>query len=116
MKKIILVVDDEPDIREMTKRVLELKGFKVLLAQDGADCIEKAKKNKVDLVLLDIMMPGLTTKEILPKIDAKVIFVSSVQMTSQEKEALFKSSNAKGYLAKPFDKDELIAKIKEVLK
>ncbi|RJQ22579.1 response regulator [Candidatus Woesearchaeota archaeon] len=116
MKKTILVVDDEPDIREMNRLVLESEGFRVVLAGSGEECIEKLKTNKVDLVLLDIMMPGMQTKDILPKVKVKVIFVSSVQMTSEEKEELFRSPNVAGYLSKPYDKKEFISAVKAALR
>jgi two-component system sensor histidine kinase/response regulator len=53
-------VDDEPDILYLIKRIIEKQGYEVLTAENGRTCLEKAKKHKPDLVLLDIMMPDLS--------------------------------------------------------
>ena len=63
-KPIILAVDDEEDIRTSVKQVLEDAGFEVVTANDGQDCLNKLKTLNPDLILLDVLMPGLTTKEI----------------------------------------------------
>ena len=57
MTKTILVVDDEPDIRQSVKTILEVNGYGVVTAVDGDDCLQKVSEYKPDLILLDIMMP-----------------------------------------------------------
>lgn len=116
MKKTILLVDDVEDIRKITRIILENEGWKVITAENGEDCLKKLKAHKIDLILLDIMMPGLTTHEIVPKIkDTKIIFASSVQMTADEKSRLFEYKNAVDYIAKPFDTNELVLKVRKAL-
>ncbi len=53
----VLIADDEPDIRELLQYNLSAAGFEVILAKDGDEALDKAKKNKPDLILLDVMMP-----------------------------------------------------------
>lgn len=109
MAKTILVVDDEPDIRESVRQVLQTKGYSVALAEDGRDFLSQLQKNIPDLVLLDIMMPGLTTKQILSRIQAeskcagmKIMFLTALHMTEAEKEGLLKEKNVVGFITKPF--------------
>jgi len=64
----ILVVDDEGDIRESLKGVLEDEGYKVLLAESGEACIEQLKKRNCELVLLDVWLPGMDGLETLERI------------------------------------------------
>jgi CheY-like chemotaxis protein len=59
MKKI-MVVDNEPDIVDLTRTVLEIGGYNVVLAYSGEECLKKIDEEKVDLILLDIMMPGMS--------------------------------------------------------
>ncbi|RLI99722.1 MAG: two-component system response regulator [Candidatus Aenigmatarchaeota archaeon] len=120
--KTIMVVDDEKDIRETLRLLLEKNGYKVITAENGEDCIKKLKSVKPDLILLDIMMPGLTTKEILDGIESdksnrnvKIMFVTVVRLAEAEKDDILKRKNIVGYIEKPFDIDNLLKKIKEVL-
>lgn len=63
--KTILVVDDEPDIRESVKNILETQGYKVLNVTDGQSCLKTLCELTPDLILLDIMMPGTPVEEII---------------------------------------------------
>lgn len=121
-KKIILVVDDEPDILETISEILNLEGYTVFTARDGNDCLEKLDDVIPDIILLDIMMPGLTTKEILDQIeqdkrlkDTKIIFITAVGMTEAEKEELLSREKVIDFIQKPFELDELLSKIRAVL-
>ena len=67
MKKI-MVVDNEPDIVDLTRTVLELGGYTVAAAYSGEECLRKLEKEKFDLVLLDIMMPDINGYEVCKKI------------------------------------------------
>lgn len=111
----ILVVDDEPDLRETVKKVLEKKGYKVITAVNGDDCLKKLKAQKVNMVLLDIMMPGTPVKEIVKKIkDTKIVFLSVVRTTDVELSNLTKQKNIRGFIQKPFDIKDLLKTVKEV--
>lgn len=122
-KKIILVVDDEPDILETISEILNLEGYAVFTARNGNECLEKLDDIIPDIILLDIMMPGLTTKEILDQIeqderlkDTKIIFITAVGMTEAEKEELLSREKVVDFIQKPFELDELLSKIKAVLR
>jgi len=116
MKKI-MVVDDEPDIRASVKTILEKKGYKVVTAISGDDCLKQLKKEKPDLILMDIMMPGTPTREVVKKIkDIKISFLSVVRTSEAEKEELMKQSNIVDFIQKPFDIDELIKRVNKILK
>ncbi len=117
MSKTIMVVDDEPDIRETVKTVLDKEGFNVITAKNGDDCLKKVKTNKPDLILMDIMMPGTPVKEIIPKLKGiKVAYLSVVRTSEAEKENLMKSKNIVDFIQKPFDVDELVKKVKKLVK
>lgn len=123
MPKKILFVDDEPDARQLVTDVLKMEGYSVDTAVDGSDCLKKAEKTKYDLILLDIMMPGLTPKEIIKGIhvsknnkDTKIAYLSVVDFPSEEKEGLLKQKNVVDYLQKPFDNERLISRIKNLVK
>ena len=115
MGKKVLIVDDEEDIRNTVKDILEKEGYKIKTAINGDDALDKIKEFKPDLVLLDIMMPGTPVKEIVKKIKEKVAFISVVKVTEAEKEDLI-TDNVVGFIQKPFDIKDLIKKVKEFIK
>lgn len=116
MTKKILVVDDEPDIRSTVKTVLEKNGFKVILAVNADEGFDKWKKEKPDLVLMDIMMPGTPVKNIIPKMtNAKIAYLSVVRTSEAEKEDLMKDKKIVDFIQKPFDIAELVKRIKKLL-
>lgn len=113
MVKTIMVVDDEPDIRSTVKAILEKNGFKVVTAVNGDDCLKQLAKQKVDLVLMDIMMPGTPVKEVVPRIKGKVAYLSVVRTSEAEREELLKSKNVVDFIQKPFDINELVKRVKK---
>lgn len=114
MGKTILVVDDEPDIRDSVKTILEANGYNIETAVNGDDCAKKAPSVKPDLIVLDIMMPGTPVREILPKLKKfNIIFLSAVRTTEAEKEDLMKESNIVDFVEKPFDIDTLLKHVKK---
>jgi len=116
MPKTIMVVDDEPDIRETVKLILEKNGYKVITAVNGDDCLKKLKTNKPDLILLDIMMPGTPVKDVVPKIkNIKIAYLSVVRVGEAEKEDLMSSKNIVDFIQKPFDIGTLLKKIKKLV-
>ena len=115
MKKKVLVVDDEKDIRTSIQAILEKQGYEVKTAIDGDDCLKILKGYNPDLILMDIMMPGTSVKEVVKKIKGiKISYLSVVRITEAEKENLM-SKNIIGFIQKPFDIEELANKVKYFL-
>lgn len=119
MKKI-MVVDNEPDIVDLTRSVLELGGYNVIPTYSGEECLRKLEKEKVDLVLLDIMMPGMSGWDVFNRIkkqnnDIKVAFMSVLEISDRRKQVLLDEGLA-DYIMKPFDKDTLLERIDKILK
>lgn len=117
----ILVVDDEEGVRNIAKKQLECLGYKVILAEDGNEAINRCeeKKGEIDLVLLDMIMPGLAGKETyfeLKKInpEIKVLLISGYSQNGKVIEIL--QEGVLGFIQKPFRLKELSKIISETLK
>ncbi len=118
--KRIMVVDNEPDIVDLTRTVLEIGGYEVVAAYSGEECLEKLEKENVDLVLLDIMMPGMSGWDVFNRIkknysDLKVAFMSVLEISEKRKETLL-DEGLSDYILKPFDKDTLLNTVDRILK
>jgi len=112
MVKTILVVDDEPDIRESVKMVLEKNGYKVITAEDGDECLNIIQQTKPDLILLDIMMPGTPVIKVVKQIsDIKIAFMSVVRISEARKMGLTEQENIVDFFQKPFNVTDLIDRI-----
>ncbi|MBD3309625.1 response regulator [Candidatus Woesearchaeota archaeon] len=115
MAKTIMVVDDEPDILQSVETVLKKEGYEVVTAKNGDQCLEKLEKEKPDLILLDIMMPGTPVKEVIKKIkDTKIAFLTAVKTSDAEKEELMENKNIVDFIEKPFDLEELVKKVRKL--
>jgi DNA-binding response OmpR family regulator len=120
MPKKILVVDDEPDILETIKMRLEANGYNVLTATDGNEGYKKAKTELPDLIILDLMLPGLDGYQVcrLLKFDENYRHTPIIMLTakSQEEDKMWgEKAGANYYLTKPFRPNELLQKVKELL-
>ncbi len=116
----ILIVDDSPTEMYKLTGMLEKHGHQVLQAGNGADGVALARQEKPDLVLMDIVMPGLNgfqaTRQLTKDPETRGIPVIVVTTKDQETDMLWASrQGAKGYLTKPVDEDALTDKIKELL-
>lgn len=112
MVKTILVVDDEPDIRESVKMILEKNGYKVITAEDGDECLNIIQQTKPDLILLDIMMPGTPVIKVVKQIsDIKIAFMSVVRISEARKMGLTEQENIVDFFQKPFNVTDLIDRI-----
>lgn len=115
-EKLIMVVDDEKDNRDTVETILKTKNYAVITAENGDDCLRKLKKTKVDLILLDIMMPKTPVAQVIKKIkDTKIVFVSAVRTSEAEREKLMQNKNIRGFVQKPYDVKDLLAKVEECL-
>lgn len=117
----VMVVDDEEDLRNLVKMVMEKEGFEVESAEDGNDFLKKVDRFQPDIVILDVMMPGPSTKEILQKlrekgVDSKIVLLTVVRFSSDEIKKLSEMGNVVGYMTKPFDIPELISEINKHVK
>ncbi len=117
-KQKILVVDDEENITELLRLYLEKEGYEVEVAGDGISALEKFKEYVPDLVLLDIMLPGMdgmqVCKEIRKQNNTPVVMLSAKGETVDK--VLGLELGADDYIEKPFNRSELIARIKAVLR
>ena len=116
-KKIILLADDDKDIREVGRILLEGEGFDVIEAADGQQALDKASET-VDLYILDVMMPGLNgyqvCRELRKTTSAPILFLTA--RTQVEDKAMGFSAGGDDYLAKPFSYTELLARVKALLR
>lgn len=112
----IMIVDDEPDIRATVQELLQKNGFNTVTAVDGDDCLRKIGKQKLDLILLDVMMPGTPVKQITKQITStKIAYLTVVRPSEAEKEQLLKERNIVGFIQKPFNIQDLLAAVKKML-
>lgn len=116
----ILVVDDEPSVLSMVRMVLELEGHDVDTALDGQAALDSLERGIPDVILLDVMMPGLSGFEVAERVRARsawrevsIIFVSA----KAERDDLWTGwqLGADSYVTKPFDTDELVSEVSRVL-
>ncbi|WP_341479747.1 response regulator transcription factor [Clostridium beijerinckii] len=120
MKKLnsVLVVDDEKEIVELIDFYLKNNGYNTFRALNGNEALEIFEREQVDIIILDIMMPGLDGKEVLRKVREKIstpiIFLSAKGEDIDKIDGLF--LGADDYLAKPFNPIELIARVKALLR
>jgi two-component system KDP operon response regulator KdpE len=114
----ILVVDDEPQIRRVMRTSLSTHGYVVIEARSGEEALEILRKERPDLVLLDLNMPGIgglqTCREIRDQSDVAIIMLT-VRNTENDK-VLALDAGADDYVAKPFSMDELFARIRAALR
>lgn len=116
----ILVVDDEPEMVDILKLMLEAAGYEVAAALSGNECLAKVGKNRFDLILLDIRMPNMDGWETLRRMKEKgVVDGTKVIILTIEKgpgvEIFGLQDVVKDYLTKPFDKEVLLKSIRAVL-
>jgi len=117
----LLLIDDQTEILENLKEYLELDGFKVTIATSGNNLLNRVMELKPDLIVCDVMMPGISGHEVLQVLRGSpvtsqipFIFSSSSSELIKMTEALAMGAN--DYLVKPFDPEELLMAIKSLLK
>lgn len=106
----ILIIDDDIAIGNLEQEVLEQNGYAVLRAYSGTEALLLLKSSRPDLILLDLMLPGLSGEEVLPQIGNIPVIVVSAKVAVQDKVDLL-LGGAVDYLTKPFDTKELLARI-----
>ena len=108
--KTIAVIDDDIYIGNMLEELLRGNGYDVLRAYSGTEAVLLLSQSKPDLVLLDLMLPGLSGEEVLPHIENIPVIVLSAKVDVQDKVNLL-LGGAADYMTKPFDTKELLARI-----
>lgn len=120
MSKKILVVDDEPDIIAMLDLRLSKNGYDVISAVNAEECLKKAEEDYPDLILLDILLPGMSGFEVAKKLkankatkDIPIIMVTA--LIGKDAAAKGLNQGAEYFISKPFDPESLLTKIKDAL-
>ena len=117
----ILVVDDEPSIRELAQLILENEGYNVITAASGVETIQKATVEMPDLVLLDVVMPGVSGLDTCRMLKGEartrsipVIMFTVLGRENDRKQA--EEAGCDGYFVKPFSPDSLLEEVKKHLR
>ena len=114
----ILVVEDEERIRQFLQRGLTFEGYRVDTAADGEEALEQARDNPPDLVLLDIMLPGMDGVEVCRRLravsDTPILMLTAKEAIEDRVAGL--DAGADDYLVKPFAFDELLARVRALLR
>ncbi len=116
----ILVIEDEANIQKLMKTNLTASGYRVLVAGNGEEGLKLAQQEHPNLVLLDLRLPGMSGWDILMHIKTnrrlqKTPVIIMTATVPQNQEYKFPSMRTAGYLVKPFEVDELLRKVKQVL-
>ena len=115
----ILVIDDEPDIRDILSHMLASAGFDCILAEDAASGVRMAYQHHPDAIILDVMMPRMSGFEACQRLrevtDAPILFLTGKATTTQDVIKGF-SVGADEYITKPFDRAELISRLTACLR
>ncbi|HLG23350.1 MAG TPA: response regulator [Candidatus Nanoarchaeia archaeon] len=121
MAKKIMVVDDEESLRELAEAIFTQEGFEVIKASSGSECLDILKTEKPDLVLMDMMMPGMSGRETTEKIrtnpatkNLKIMFLTVARFSETGKDTL-NQLNVSDYVTKPFENDELVRRVKKLI-
>ncbi|BCU82952.1 DNA-binding response regulator [Polycladomyces abyssicola] len=118
MQTTVLIVDDEPDIRELIRLYLTNEGYHVLEAADGREALELTRQHTVDLMILDVMMPGMEGMEVCVRI-RKTQWMPIIMLTAKTGDLDKIQGLAVGaddYVTKPFNPLELVARVKSQLR
>lgn len=118
MQTTVLIVDDEPDIRELIRLYLANEGYRVLEAADGREALELTRKHEIDLMILDVMMSGMDGMETCAKIRERqwmpIIMLTARTGDLDKIQGL--AVGADDYVTKPFNPLELVARVKSQLR
>jgi DNA-binding response OmpR family regulator len=115
----ILVVDDDPTVSDVVRRYLERAGYAVTLSADGNDALAAYERHRPDLVVLDLMLPGIDGLEVCRRLRSSATGVPIVMLTALGEEAdrvLGLQLGADDYVTKPFSPRELVLRVQSVLR
>ena len=107
----ILIVEDDYSIHDILKEILKMNGYITYDAYNGSDALNIIRKEDINLILLDLMLPDINGEDLIKKVKDIPIIIISAKVSSNDKiNCLLDGAN--DYVTKPFDKDELLARIK----
>lgn len=119
--RMIMVVDDEEHLLELVRAIFEQEGFNVITVLDGKECLSQLKKVRPDLILLDMMMPGMSGRQVCEEIrknpatkGLKVVFLTVARFSETGKDTL-KQLGVLDYITKPFDNADLVKRVNQAL-
>ena len=118
MKTKIMVVDDDPNIRELVRLYLEKEGFEVTCAERGDEAVKVFRASPPNLMLLDVMLPGMDGWQVCREV-RKISNIPIIMLTAKDEtfdKVLGLELGADDYIVKPFDMKELVARIKAVIR
>ncbi len=121
----ILIVDDDPDVREAVKIILETQPYELIFASNGEECLEQVKKNTPDLIILDLLMPKKDGFEVIKELREHPSYprIPILVLTALKKEAAGRRyeletalrMDVDDYIEKPIQPDDLIDRVKRIL-
>lgn len=118
--KLIMVVDDEPTMCRILERILSTEGYRVIAAREGKTALELFQKHSPDVVILDLMLPGMNGREICHKIKeasaaTKIIYLTAKAAPTDALESRELKSEADAFIAKPASQKQITSGIRKVL-
>lgn len=119
LKATILIVDDEPDLRNLLEQVLTNAGYKVQQASDGDEALKLLKKEKFDIALLDIQMPNVNGIQVLKYIQQHLPKTKAIMLTGYAdlKHAMeAKEFGAQDFIGKPYKIEDILSTVEQALK
>ena len=116
----ILIIEDEPDVAETMKMILERDGFSVDIAFGGAEGMKKIQSVKPDVILLDLLMPVVSGEDVLEfikknKVDIPVVVVTALSSPKGTRQELLKSYRVDGFVSKVYLVEDLVREVRNVL-
>jgi len=122
-EKTVLIVDDEPAFTELLARLMEANHFRTVTAKDGNECLERVNEVVPDIILLDVMMPGLSIEELLRALEdderlshTKIILLSAVRLPEAEERGLLAGNQVVDFIEKAFPVRRLIDAIERAMR
>lgn len=114
----VLVVEDEPNLREPLVYLLEKEGYQVIEADNGNDAVDSCRKNSPDLILLDLMLPGMSGNEVCRtiRLESQVPIIMITAKDTEIDKVVGLEIGADDYVTKPYSTRELLARMKAVLR
>ena len=120
MAKKIMIVDDEPEMVEMLEMRLKNEGYDVVTAASGEECLKKAGEEYPDLILLDVLLPGMSGLEVSKrlkenKLTKNIPIIMVTALIGNDAKAKGMEKGAAYFISKPFDPEDLLSEIKTVV-